>query len=164
MTFPLPKSIADTLQFRLSDEIAAYQAALTAHARTVDKPAPSTHPLVEEIVKFYGGDYEIIDDTPPETSAQKRARLTLAVQDEAAARMAAIASPARRQLSQIDANRIMGIPVARRSVEDAARFDEIQAENDRLLAVYRHSLTLIVGIEEAADANLARWAASGWPA
>jgi hypothetical protein len=52
----------DELGFDLSDAVASFQAALSAHVQSEGVPAPVAHPLVEMIVAA-GGAFEIVD--PP---------------------------------------------------------------------------------------------------
>lgn len=52
----------------LNEQIAAYTEALAKHATTVDVPAPTAHPLVERLVRQFGGKYEVADD--PEVVAK----------------------------------------------------------------------------------------------
>lgn len=62
----IPKSLVDSLAYDLAAEVKAFQDAVTAHALTVDQPAPTAiSPLVEEIVYIYGGIYTVVDDDPP---------------------------------------------------------------------------------------------------
>ena len=55
---------AEYLGFDLAAAVAEYQAALQAHALTVEVPAPVAHPLVEIIVQRFGGQFKIIPDDP----------------------------------------------------------------------------------------------------
>ena len=55
---------AEQLGFDLAAAVAEYQAALQAHALTVDIPAPVAHPLVEIIVQRFEGRFQIIPDDP----------------------------------------------------------------------------------------------------
>ncbi len=64
----------------LADAVADFAAALEAHALTVDVPAPTAHPLVADLVRRFGGHYEIEPEPeaapePPFTAAVARAAL-----------------------------------------------------------------------------------------
>lgn len=51
----------------MSERVAAFRAALDAHALTVDVPAPIEHPLIEGIARAGGwGSVEIIEPPPPQ--------------------------------------------------------------------------------------------------
>ena len=60
------KSYADMLGGDLAAAVKEFAAAVEAHRFTVGVPAPTAHPLVEEIVRQHGGSFTIVDDTPPE--------------------------------------------------------------------------------------------------
>lgn len=89
----IPHEIASKISFDLAAEVAAYTQALEDHRFTVDVPRPTSHPLVEEVVK-HGGTFEVlppepepeapvpptppIPPTPVVTMAQARIALTTA--------------------------------------------------------------------------------------
>jgi hypothetical protein len=50
----------------LDSLIADYTQAVADHALTVDVPAPVAHPIVEQIVKNWNGQYSIVDVPEPE--------------------------------------------------------------------------------------------------
>jgi len=45
--------------------IATYSQALAAHAMTVNVPAPTAHPMIETIVRQYGGQYVVAPPAVP---------------------------------------------------------------------------------------------------
>lgn len=46
--------------------VADFQAAVAAHAFTVDVPAPQAHPMIERIVKQHQGQFSVLPaDAPP---------------------------------------------------------------------------------------------------
>lgn len=161
MTYALPKSIADALDFDLRAEIFDYRSALVAHAHTVDEPAPVALLLVETIVREHGGAFEIIDDTPVETAAQKRGRLAHIVQQELTRRSDAVSSPGRRNLAQID---IAKLAVKRdRTDQENARLAEVQQMFARITDIARHAALLQIEIEDLPEADLDGWQHHGWP-
>lgn len=74
--------------------IAAFSQALVDHAGTVDVPAPTAHPLVEDIVRNHGGQYEIVNvpvpgpDPDPEPEPQDPLERPLELAQIASARLA----------------------------------------------------------------------------
>lgn len=72
-SLPLPLSQDDFIALgqQLADAaIFDFQRALIAHAATVDEPAPTTHSLIETIVRAHGGEYIVI---PPKKAPDVRA-------------------------------------------------------------------------------------------
>jgi hypothetical protein len=56
------------LDFDLATAIAAFQKARLEHRLTIGIPAPTAHPLVEQIVDQHDGKFEIIDESELPTS------------------------------------------------------------------------------------------------
>lgn len=50
----------------LSAAVADFAAALEAHRYTVDMPAPTADPVVELVVRYYGGQYDIEPEPEPD--------------------------------------------------------------------------------------------------
>lgn len=71
----------------LDKAIAAFAQALIDHAKTIDVPAPTAYPLVEEIVRKHEGAYEIINVPPPDEEPAPLMELPLSLQQVAAARL-----------------------------------------------------------------------------
>lgn len=61
MPFRITQEQVGALDYDLDSAIAEYTAAREAHKKTVDVPAPTAEPLVEAIVKKFGGLYEIVE-------------------------------------------------------------------------------------------------------
>lgn len=63
----------------LAAAVADFQQALADHAASVGIPAPVAHPIVEEIVRLHGGEFEVlpppVTGEPEPTSLQSRAAL-----------------------------------------------------------------------------------------
>lgn len=161
MTVQILKSELDRLGIGLDAAIFDYRNALAAHAMTVDQPAPVAHPLVEQIVKAHGGAYEVIDDTPVESPAQARARLAQLIYDEMNEKIGAIASPARRQLAQIDLTNLLA--KLERTPAEAARLADVQELFERIGAVARHGVLLQIEVEDLPDHQVKGWLPH-WPA
>jgi hypothetical protein len=84
MAYEILKSKHDQLGCDLAAEIAKYRAAIEAHATTENVAAPVADPLVEAIVREHGGEFVVIDDTPPPlTFEQTRTRLCACVNMDA---------------------------------------------------------------------------------
>ena len=52
--------LADALGFDLQAAVDLFASALAAHADTVNIPAPTAHPLVEQIVRQHAGHFTIL--------------------------------------------------------------------------------------------------------
>jgi hypothetical protein len=61
---------------QLASAVSDFAAARAAHAATLDVPAPQAHPLVEQIVLYEGGAFEIEElPAPPEADAAASRRM-----------------------------------------------------------------------------------------
>jgi hypothetical protein len=161
VTLFVPKSIADHLGYDLAEAVDSFKEAVAAHALTVNEPAPVAEPLVEEIVRGYGS-FEIVDDTPIPTPAELRYQATQAVLRTAAERIAALASPARRQLAAHDLNAIGAKP--NRTAAEEQRLADLMALFASIAEIERHSLLLQIEVEDLADDQVAGWQPHSWPA
>jgi hypothetical protein len=162
MAIELRLSEVTALGFDLGLAISEYRVALQDHAKTEDVPAPTAHPLVEQIVKHGEGQVVVVDDTPIPTPAELRFAAMQAVQASMMERINALASPARRQLAQHDLN-VLNVKPVRTAAEDAlvAAITDLFAT---IVAIERHSLLLQIEIEDLPDDQVAGWAQHGWPA
>jgi hypothetical protein len=96
MALLIERAVIDK-QFGSEDALRAavieYQAAREAHASSEGVPAPTAHPLVEEIVVFQGGEFEIVEPPPlpePEEPARRMVPKSLIIERlNAAGRLAA---------------------------------------------------------------------------
>jgi hypothetical protein len=156
--FQIQKSLADGLDFDLATAVTAYQAACEAHATTIDQPAPSAHPIVEEIVRRHGGAFAIIDDNTP---ADRRYNLTRSVLIETQERVNRVLSPARQNLAMLDAQ-ILSQKEVRTPTEEQT-LSEALANLAAIAEIQRHAAFLTVEIDETPETLLADWRAS-WPA
>lgn len=87
-------------EIRLAAEVAAFAAALTQHAETIDVPAPTACPLVESLVRQYGGEFEV--EREPEaisepTAEQLHQAAVAAVQAECRRRILVVMSEDRQR-------------------------------------------------------------------
>lgn len=167
MALTVPKSVADALGFDLTAAVAAHLSALAKHAKTVNKPAPSAHAIVEEIVRG-GGAFEIVDDAPVPTAQDVRAELFAAVNAEANRRIGEFTTPARIRLAQMEGTLLGGKPplpeggepapgVSYRTAEEHARFLEIQALFERISDIQRRALAIQIDLEDLPDGELPGW-------
>lgn len=70
MTYVLSNEEAQALGFDLALTVARFAADLAAHRFTVDFPAPTSHPVVERIVRDHGGRFQVLPPPPaPEPPA-----------------------------------------------------------------------------------------------
>jgi hypothetical protein len=65
--FVVRREMIEKLGLDLAVEVKAFQAALKAHAKTVNVAAPVADPLVEVIVRQYDGEF-VIEDPPEATT------------------------------------------------------------------------------------------------
>lgn len=64
MTMKLDKQVVAQIwggSDTLLEAIKEFQRAKIRHAKTVNVPAPTAHPIVEEIVTYFGGNFEVVD-------------------------------------------------------------------------------------------------------
>jgi hypothetical protein len=174
MTLQVPLSGVEALGFDLSTAIADFRAALDRHSRTINEPAPTAHPLVEEIVRGHGGSFEVHDDRPVPTETDRRGALFLLIEEEASALIASAASPARLRLAAADMNligpkaivpqsgeRLPGVTY--RTPEEQSRVDEITALFNRINRINRHAALLMVEVEDIDPDQISAWQPHDWP-
>jgi len=159
MTLRIPKSQADALGLDLTAAVRSFGAALAAHARTVNKPAPSAHPIVEEIVRMHAGAFEVFDDRTP---ADHRQEAQSAISATAMSLANEVLSPARQQLAAIDQNMLASKP--NRTAQEELRLAEIERQFAALFAIQRRAAVLAVELDELPENQIATWQPHGWPA
>ena len=77
----IDQETVDLLEFDLDEEVAKFQEALEAHRFTINIPAPTANPLVEEIVR--AGGYQVIPREPePAEEIAGEPELPLAMEPE----------------------------------------------------------------------------------
>lgn len=174
--FVIPQSQLDLIGFDVATAVEDFTAALEAHAQTEGEFAPRAHPLVEQIVRE--GGLKVEDDRAEMEAVRLvnlRAAKSAAIAAELRDRMNAIASPARRQLAQMDLAEISAKPVLREGGEAvpglAYRTDDEQAQADagqamfrRINELHRHALRLHIEMEDLPNDQLDGWEPHGWPA
>lgn len=57
-------------QAAFDDAIAVFDKALKDHSKTEGVPAPTTHPIIERLVRHHGGAYEIVEPPEPELAPE----------------------------------------------------------------------------------------------
>lgn len=60
MAYRISSDELDALGFDLASAVGAYQTAREAHKLTEGVPAPTAHPVVEDIVRRHGGQFEVL--------------------------------------------------------------------------------------------------------
>jgi hypothetical protein len=161
MALKISQAQADALGFDLPTAVMSFVEARRAHAGTVDQPAPSAHPLVEEIVLRHAGAYHVVDDRTPADRRYELARQVMMIAQE---RVNSILSPARQNLAILDIQVISHKPVEARSGAEAATLSAAEAALFRISEIQRHAAALAVEIDELAEPALATWLPHGWPA
>lgn len=142
---------------------------LTAHTKTKGVPAPQTHALVEHSVKrvavkgrpdSFVPDYEIIDDSPPETKLSLDDRKTLLVGKLRNAELDAVNAliPERkRRLFSLQVREIQLKPEDQRTEDDKA----LLAKHDEIDAKYKQfqykSAEAEAAIEDLTEATIDKW-------
>lgn len=174
--FVIPQSQLDLIGFDLAAAVEDFTAKLEAHAQTEGEFAPRAHPLVEQVVREGG---LRIEDDRAQTEALRVANLRASKSDAIAAQlrdqMNAIASPARRQLAQMDLAEISAKPtlreggdavpgIAYRTGEEQAQANAAEAMFRRINEMHRHALRLHIEMEELPNDQLESWEPHGWPA
>lgn len=161
MALRIPQAQVDALPFDLVASVAAFIEARRDHASTIDQPAPSSHPLVEEIVLRHAGAFEVFDDRTP---TDRRYALNLQVVQIAQERINAVLSPARQNLALMDIQVIRSKAEDDRSEAEVATLAAAELALSRIAEIQRHAAALCVEIDELADNSLKTWLPHGWPA
>lgn len=73
----IKRSLIQAIGLDVAADVKAFQAALKNHAKTVNVPAPTAHPLVESIVRQHEGQFVIDETSDPESKLPPDAALTL---------------------------------------------------------------------------------------
>lgn len=85
----------------LDAAIKAYSLALKAHAKSVNIPAPTTHPFVERIVREHAGQYIVVEPPEEEKAPEPEPDPVKAAEIPADPTLAEIKEKARRTLSDL---------------------------------------------------------------
>jgi hypothetical protein len=172
MTFQIAKSVLDGLPYNYADAVETFRQAKLAHRFTGDI-APSAPAIIEHAVRRvprdgqaddFVADYEIIDDIPVPTLAERKAALAAAIRSAEAAALAKIISPARERLQGLDLNAVYAKPEAERTDADRALLSSAIAIAARKDVVHRHGIHLEIAIEELTDATIGGWMPAALPA
>jgi hypothetical protein len=86
MPFRIDRAVVDR-QFggadALTAAVAVYRQARQDHAATEGVPAPTAHPIVEDLVAFWGGEFDVVEPEPeaaPAVPARRMVAKSLIVQ------------------------------------------------------------------------------------
>ncbi|SRR5258708_6561572 len=171
MPFQIAKSVINGLPYDYADAVEQFRQAKLAHRFTGDI-APSAPALIESAVRRvqtegqaddFVADYEIIDDIPVPTLAERKAALAAAIRSAEAAALAKIISPARERLMGLDLNAVYAKPEAERTDADRALLSSAGAIATRKEVIHRHSAKLEIAVEELTDATIDGWTPAEFP-
>ena len=165
MTFQIAKSVINGLPYSFPDAVETFRQAKLAHRFTGDV-APSAPALIEHAVRRvqtegkaddFVADYEIIDDIPLPTLAERKAALVAAIRSAEAVALATIISPARERLMGLDLNAVYAKPEAQRTDEDRALLARAADIAARKQVAHRRAATQEIAVEELTDATIDGW-------
>jgi hypothetical protein len=172
MTFRIARSVINGLGYDYAVAVEAFRQARLAHRFTGDI-APSAPGLIEHAVSRvqtpgqaddFVADYEIVEDIPVPTLAERKAALLATIRAMEAAALARIISPARERLMGLDVNAVYLRPEAERGEADRALLQRLSQLAARKEVVYRHSAGLEIAVEELTEATIDGWTAREFPA
>jgi hypothetical protein len=171
MTFQIARSVINGLPYSYADAVEKFRQAKLEHRFTGDV-APSAPAIIEQVVRRvpvqgqaddFVADYEIIEDIPMPTLADKKAALVGTIRTMEAAALAKIISPGRERLMGLDLNAVYAKPEAARSDADGALLAKAADIAFRKQVVQRHGAELEVAVEELTDATIDGWQPTGFP-
>jgi hypothetical protein len=172
MTFRIARSVINGLGYDYAAAIEAFRQAKLAHRFTGDI-APSAPAVIEHAVSRvqtpgqaddFVADYEILEDIPVPTLAERKQALVAAIRAMETAALANIISPARERLMGLDVNAVYVKPEAERGDADRALLARLSQLAARKEIVHRHSAGLEIAIEELTDATIDGWTPPEFPA
>jgi hypothetical protein len=163
--------VINGLPYRYADEVEAFRQAKLAHRFTGDI-APSAPAEIEHAVRRvhtegqaddFITDYEIVEDIPVPTLAERKQALVGAIRNAEAAALAEIISPARERLMGLDLNAVYARPETARSDADRALLAKATAIASRKDTIHRHGIHLEIAVEELTEATIDGWTAQEFP-
>ena len=172
MTFQIAKSVINGLPYNHADAVEAFRQAKLAHRFTGDV-APSAPAIIEHAVRRvpregqaddFVADYQIIDDIPVPTLAERKAVLMATIRSAEAVALARIISPARERLQGLDLNAIYAKLDAARTDADRALLAKAVDIAARKEIVLRHGIHLEIAVEELTEATIDGWVPAEFPA
>jgi hypothetical protein len=171
MGFRIARSVLNRLGYNYAEAVEDFRQAKLAHRFTGDA-APSAPAEVEHAVRRvpvegaaddFVADYEVIEDVPVPTLADRRAVLVGQVRAMEAAALARIISPGRERLMALDLNMIHMKPEADRTAGDLtllARAADIVA---RKTVIHRHAAELEIAIEDLTEVTIDGFTPAAFP-
>jgi hypothetical protein len=171
MTFQIARSVINGLPYAYADAVENFRQARLEHRFTGDV-APSAPDIIEQAVRRvpvqgqaddFVADYQIVEDIPVPTLADKKAALAGTIRTMEAAALAKIISPARERLMGLDLNAVYAKPEAARSDADRALLANAAEIAARKLLVQRHGAELEVAVEELTNAGVGGWLPKEFP-
>jgi hypothetical protein len=172
MTFQIAKSVINGLPYNYADAVETFRQAKLAHRFTGDV-APSAPAIIEHAVRRvpregqaddFVADYEILDDIPVPTLAERKAVLAAAIRSAEAAALTKIISPARERLQGLDLNAVYAKPEAQRTDADRALLAKAVDVAARKDTIHRHGIHLEIAVEELTEATIDGWVPAEFPA
>jgi hypothetical protein len=171
MTFQIARSVINGLPYSYADAVEQFRQAKLAHRFTGDV-APSAPAIIEQAVRRvpvpdqaddFVADYQIIEDVPVPTLADKKAALAGTIRTMEAAALAKIISPGRERLMGLDLNAVYARPEAARSDADRVLLAKAADIAARKQVIQRHGAELEVAVEELTDATIDGWTPAEFP-
>jgi hypothetical protein len=172
MTFAIARSVINGLGYDYAAAVEAFRQARLAHRFTGDI-APSAPAIIEHAVSRvqtpgqaddFIADYEIIEDIPVPTLAERKQVLVAAIRTMETEALVKIISPARERLMGLDVNAVYLKPEAERSEADRALLARLSGLAARKEIVHRHGAALEIAVEELTEATIDGWTAKEFPA
>lgn len=173
MPLQIPKSQIDRLGFDFAPAVEAYRQAKLAHRMTQHLPAPVAHPLVERVVTRkpvegqpddFVADYEIVDDTPVLTLAQRKQELMNAVTREEVALIGSILPPGKRRLRSMEHARLSLKPSTQCTIDELRKLNTWKLDDQQMETISYHAATLHAEIEDLTEATIGGWVPAAFPA
>jgi hypothetical protein len=164
--------VINGLGYDYAGAVEAFRQAKLAHRFTGDI-APSAPAIIEHAVSRvqtpgqaddFVADYEILEDIPVPTLAERKQALVTTIRAMEATALAGIISPARGRLMGLDVNSVYLKPEAERTEADRALLERLSQISARKEVVHRHSVGLEIAVEELTDATIDGWTPPEFPA
>jgi hypothetical protein len=171
MTFPIARSVINVLGYDYAAAVEAFRQAKLEHRFTGDV-APSAPAIVEHAVRRvqvpdqaddFVTDYEVIEDVPVPTFADRQAELVGQVRALEAAALAKYLSPARERLMGLALGGVHMKPPEQRTEQDLQLIDFAGKHGEYKMRVQRHAAELEVAIEELTEATIDAWTPAPFP-
>jgi len=167
------KSTIDNIGFDFPAALEEHRQALLKHRYTVNEPAPTAHPWVEQCinrVKYppedgkpddFIADYEVVDDTPPPPPApsfeEQKQRLIGAVAAAEGAYLLKIDPMGKRRLTSMKYADAKSIVEDKRSPADNALIEEYEERAKRVKAINWMAAEMMAEVEDLTPETIDSW-------